>query len=680
MAVSKPKYTPPVPKERKFRIREKLVIKPWSPKKANRFIILSFLVWAFVLYGNTLWNKYSVDDELVTGPNNALVSQGLKAVPQVLKSPYYINAGNLGTQASDYRPVVKITFLLEHQLFGKDRPMASHGINILLYFAIGALIFLVLRRLLKEYNILFPYLITLLFMAHPVHTEVVASLKNRDELLAFLFGMWGLYCLLDYAEKKKIRYLIYTALLFVVGYLSKSSIVPFLAIYPLTLYFFTDVKPRNLAIIFGGLLVLMLAAHYLPRLYLIHVSRVNAYIENPLYFEKNFWIRTGTGLITLLYYLRLLFYPHPLIFYYGYDMVPVTGWGNIWVLLSFVIHAGLLITAILLFRKKSILSYAIFYYLIAIFMYSNMVVPAVGMMAERFVFNASLGFTIAIVWAVFRIFRTEPRSLTIELADRLKILAVIIVLLLPCAYLTYDRTRAWKTLYSLYRFDIDHMKRSVKGNLQYAGYLMNTIYQDPNFQQYGVANEFKVQTIITHYRRALRIYPNDYKSLNELGSVYLMCTKRPDSAVVFLQKAIRMAPEKQTAWVNLALAYRGLKKYDSALICYNRILQINPNEIKAKYAIGDVYFESGHGDQAVKLNLDMMDQFPDSEIPYINIGRYYFLVGDTTVALKYLEQSVQKRVQPNICRELSYLFRIRGDMEKAEYYNRLAGQSPGKPN
>ncbi len=661
-------------------IRRTLTIKPWSPKKANRYIILFFFILAFVLYGNTLRNRYSVDDELVAGPDNHLVEQGIKAIPQILKTPYYTNAGNLGTQSADYRPIVKITFALEYQLFGKHRPMVSHAINILLYFLCAMLIFIILSKLLKDYNILFPFLVTVVFMAHPVHTEVVASLKNRDELLAFLCGLWALYELLLYSEKKSTRYLIFALLIFFTGYLSKSSIVPFLAIYPLTLYFFTDMKPKKFWIILGTLVGVMLVAHYVPRLFLIHVSRVNSFIENPLYFEKNFWIRSGTGMMTLLFYLRILFYPWPLIFYYGYDMIPVTGWGNLLVLLSFLIHAGLLVFAFRQFRRKSLISFAILYYLIAISMYSNILVPAVGIVAERFVFNASLGFTIAIVWAIFRIFRTDPKSLTIELSSRLMILAVIILLFLPCAYLTFNRNRAWKSLYSLYRTDIPHMEHSVKGNLQYAGFLLTSIYKDPNFQQYGTANEYKVATIISHYRRALRMYPKDYKSLNELGSVYLTCTNKKDSAIVFLEKAVRMAPEKKTAYVNLALAYRTVHKYDSAIRCYNKILQISPEEIRAKYAIADTYFESGNNAQALAINEEMMRLDPASEIPYINLGRYYLLTGDTTNAVRYLEQSLQKRPQPGVLNELSQVYKAKGDMEKAEYYNRLAQQYGGRQN
>ena len=43
-----------------------------------------------------------------------------------------------------------------------------------------------LRRLLKNYHIFFPFLTVMLFLAHPLHTEVVASLKNREEILSFL--------------------------------------------------------------------------------------------------------------------------------------------------------------------------------------------------------------------------------------------------------------------------------------------------------------------------------------------------------------------------------------------------------------------------------------------------------------------------------------------------------------
>ena len=295
-------------------------LKPPSSRKANRYFILVFFLWAFILYGNTILNKYAVDDEFVT--NNDVVKQGLKAVPEIFKTHYAVQKGNVSTQVSDYRPVVKLTFLIEHQLWG-ERPGVSHGINVLFYFWLSTVLFFVLKRLLHNYNILFPFLITILFMAHPVHTEVVASLKNRDEMIAFLCALLAMRYFLKYADTRKYVYIGIGVLIFFTGYLAKSSILPFLALYPLVFWFFTDLKPKQYLPVFVMVFITILVAHFLPRAFLPDADRVNSYIENPLYFEKSFWLRLGTGLVSLLFYLRILIYPHPLIYYYGYDMIPV---------------------------------------------------------------------------------------------------------------------------------------------------------------------------------------------------------------------------------------------------------------------------------------------------------------------------------------------------------------------
>jgi len=170
--------------------------------KADRYIVLFFFVCTVILYGNTVLNKWAVDDNFVTGPQNELVKKGFSAIPTIFSSFYVDTKGNTGSQQTDYRPIVKLTFAIEYGLWGGNKAGRSHIINILLYFWIITLLFFILKRLLKNYNILFPFLITLLFMAHPVHTEVVASLKNRDELLSFLCGLGGLHFFLMYSEKR----------------------------------------------------------------------------------------------------------------------------------------------------------------------------------------------------------------------------------------------------------------------------------------------------------------------------------------------------------------------------------------------------------------------------------------------------------------------------------------------
>ena len=156
-------------------------------KRDNLLIIGFFIVFAFILYGNTIQNNYSIDDDYVTF-SDPTVRKGIKAIPEIFTS-LYANVYDAGKEIKfGYRPVVKTTYAIESEFFGAN-PHISHLINILLYALTSILLFFLLRRFFKESHILFPLLVTTLFMAHPVHTEVVSSLKNRDELLSFMFNI-----------------------------------------------------------------------------------------------------------------------------------------------------------------------------------------------------------------------------------------------------------------------------------------------------------------------------------------------------------------------------------------------------------------------------------------------------------------------------------------------------------
>jgi len=651
-----------------------------NSKKANRYFVLFFFVCTVILYGNTVLNKWAVDDSFVTGPQNELIKKGFAAIPKIFSSFYVDTKGNVGSEQTDYRPIVKMTYAIEYGLWGGDKAGRSHIINILLYFWISTLLFFILKRLLKNYNILFPFIITLLFMAHPVHTEVVASLKNRDELLSFLCGLGGLYFFLWYAEKKKIIYVFAALIVFIIGYLCKSSILPFVALYPLVLYFFTDMKPKNFIWIFAAVLFVGLMAQFLPRLFLPKAIQVNSFIENPLFMEKSFWIRTGTGLMSLLFYLRILVFPHPLLYYYGYNMIPVTGWGNMLVLISFIIHLGLFVYAIRKFREKHILSFAILYYFIAIAIYTNVVTPVVGIVGERFVFNASLGFVIALVYLIFRVFRTEPRSLTIEFSERAKIVVIIVLLLIPYTAMTIKRNREWRNLRDLYTSDIKYLNKSVKANVDFANFMTGVVYRDPNYQQNGMVNEHLQQVIVSHFRTALKMYPNDYTTLNDLATVYINFSPKVDSGLVFLRKAIALRPELQPAWVNMAMAYRKKNKLDSAITCYQKVLQINPGALTAVFKMADLYYEKGDFGKAMKMNEDVMKTYPNMDVPYFNIGYYFIMQGDTTTAIRYWEQAAQRNPSYEVCANLSMMYRARGDMGKAKYYYGLAEDAEQQRN
>jgi len=648
------------------------LITPPSSRKANGYFILFFFVWAFLLYGNTVLNKYGVDDEFVT--NNETIRKGLAAIPDIFTTHYVDQQGNISHNKADYRPIVKLTYALEYQIYQQDKPGISHAVNVLIYFFISILLFFILKRMLKNYNILFPFLITVVFMTHPVHTEVVASLKNRDELLAFLCGLGTLSLLLMYAERRKFWYVLLALLVFFTGYLSKASILPFVLIYPLVLYFFTGLSPKRYIPISIAVVVIAIIAQAGPHLFLPAGERMTSAIENPLFAEHGFLYRIGTGLLSLLFYLRILIYPHPLLFYYGYDMIPLATPGNIWAILSFVLYAGLLLYAIFTFRKKHILSFAILWYLIFIAMYSNLLIPVVGIVGERFVFAASLGFCIALVWAIFKIFKTEPNSLTIEFDARAKILVLVILILIPYAALTVTRNREWRNLFNLYTKDIPYLENSAKANTQYAGYLMRTTYQDPNFRKHGNVNQYKLDVIKKYFKKSLEIYPDNYQATNDLGAVYLFLGKDPDSAIIYLRKAIALNDQLEPAWVNLGMSYRETMQYDSAVYVYSTILRRNPSQIRAYFALANVYNDMGYINRAIEMNTEVLKSNPNLDVPFINIGNYLLQAGDTAMAIRNYEEAINRRMTFEGCVHLSNLHKSQGDMQKSIYYQQLSAE------
>jgi len=220
----------------KLKNTQKTSAKPSSFFGKYKWEIL-ILIFSALLYANTIPNDYNMDDELVTR-NHRLTAKGISAIPEIFTSTYYKDESGY---AYEYRPVVLCSFAIEHQFFG-DNAHVSHFFNVLLYALMCLLLFRVLLILKLQISPLLSFAITLLFVVHPAHTEVVASIKNRDELLAFIFVLMSLYSTLKSTYEKKKWPLVFTPVLFVLALLSKMSVFSFVLIIPIVMIFFTDLE------------------------------------------------------------------------------------------------------------------------------------------------------------------------------------------------------------------------------------------------------------------------------------------------------------------------------------------------------------------------------------------------------------------------------------------------------
>jgi hypothetical protein len=110
---------------------------------------------------------------------------------------------NMALSGGRYRPLSLVMFAVEYEFFGAN-PAVGHFLNVF-FFALTVVLFFVLtRRWLANLPNFAPSALVaatvaaLLFAAQPIHTEVVANIKGRDEIMAMLMMLLSLLSLMDF--------------------------------------------------------------------------------------------------------------------------------------------------------------------------------------------------------------------------------------------------------------------------------------------------------------------------------------------------------------------------------------------------------------------------------------------------------------------------------------------------
>ncbi|MEM1120739.1 MAG: tetratricopeptide repeat protein, partial [Bacteroidota bacterium] len=207
-----------------------------------------------MLYAYSATFEYVLDDQIVL-TNNTFTKKGFDGIYDIMTKESFV--GRFGEQknlvtGARYRPLSIVTFAMEYQFFGANS-VISHSINVLLYALLGLLLFRILSLFFplseeKAWYFSVPFLATLLFVVHPIHTEVVANVKGRDEIMTLLGALGALYGSYKFVFTKKSVFLFFSFCTFFLALLSKENALTFLAVIPLSLYFFTETSFKKIGI------------------------------------------------------------------------------------------------------------------------------------------------------------------------------------------------------------------------------------------------------------------------------------------------------------------------------------------------------------------------------------------------------------------------------------------------
>lgn len=472
---------------------------------------------AFALYWMSLPYGYVLDDQIVI-TDNAFTKKGVAGIWDILRtesfSGYFGGQQNLVAGAR-YRPLSIISFAIEQSVFG-DNPFLRHFINILLYGLCGLLIFRLFSILpgksaLSRWYLGIPFLAAVLYIFHPVHSEVVANIKGRDEIMTAIGALGALYFVLRFLYFRNSWWLVASGVSMFLGVMSKENAITFLAVIPLTMYFFTDAKAKDYMLALAPSLVASVV-------YIIIRTNVIGYLfdsgivindlMNDPFIAMNSSERIATIMYTLGQYLRLLIFPHPLTHdYYPYH-IPIMNFGKPGTLISLAVYIGLAYAFFKLWKKKSIYAWSIGFFVITISIVSNFFFAVGTFMNERFLFIPSIAFSLVCAWVLVKHgFSSDKPGI------RYAALGLLMILLGGYAFKTYDRIPAWQNSLSL-----NGQAALVSDNSARANCFMATaLYEHGRDMADAEAKKQIFEEAEYYAQRALEIYPT-YLAANQIYS------------------------------------------------------------------------------------------------------------------------------------------------------------------
>jgi hypothetical protein len=178
---------------------------------------------AVAVYANTLSNGFVLDDEalIVTNPQ----VRSLAKLHVLFGSDYW----EAHVQVGLHRPLVVSTFALDYAAGGLDARV-FHGVNVALHALVSLPVFGLIRALALD-----PAIATatgLLFAVHAVHTEAVANVAGRAELLASLFFLLALHghLLRERAERRRAPLCAASLCAYALALLSKENAVTLIGV------------------------------------------------------------------------------------------------------------------------------------------------------------------------------------------------------------------------------------------------------------------------------------------------------------------------------------------------------------------------------------------------------------------------------------------------------------------
>ena len=594
----------------------------------RRALLVSAVIgFTFLAYSNSFNAGFLLDNDPIVLKDTRIRTATVEHAQRILNEEYW----PLGMSGL-YRPLTTFSYMFNYSVLGNGANAPGyhwlnfglHAVNVGLVYLLGLVIFEQTPA---------AFLLAALWGIHPALTESVTNIVGRADLLGAFGVLAALHAhrkALDATGGRKLLWLAAIALAVTVGIFSKESsivVVAVMAIYDLTFGRAASWKarvPSYVAVVIPCVVFLYMRANVLGG---VPVTAF-PFGDNPLV-GADFWTARMTAVKVIGRYLVLLAWPAQLSFDYSFNEIPLFGWRlTSWedakAILSLLVCLGGVAAAIVSWRKRKPVFFAIAFFFATLSPTSNLVIRIGSIMAERFLYLPSVGIAVMVVYGV--------QWLSQRMAERGReyrnaVPVALGVLLIGFAARTYARNGDWVDQGRFWRSAVEAAPGSYKTNLAAAN---NTVY----------LNQQDWDRAVAEVGRALSIL-DPLPDLQNIGSAY------QQAGVFYRNLGLRLAANNATGSAEGGPEY-WYRKSLNALLRSEKIELAQDEKNRAENA------------RRGKPGLT----FVPSAL-YLHLGRTYQKLGEPRLATEAFERGRALESDPDLLEELAGEYQAAGETRKA---------------
>jgi protein O-mannosyl-transferase len=554
----------------------------WGILSAGIIIVLA----AFTAYHNSFSGPFIFDDESATTDNPTI-----RHFRSALLPPSDATTGG--------RPLLNLTFALNYAMGGMN-VWGYHAVNLLIHALAGLVLFGIVRRTLSRPPLAGRFgaeavplalAVAVIWIVHPLQTEAVTYISQRAESLMGLFYLLTLYIFIRSAESlAPARWQILSVLACLLGVMSKEIIVTaplMVLLYDRTFVAgsFREAWRLRWRYYLGLACTWLLLARLMTGLG-----------QRKVGFGQGiaWWSYALTSCRSVVLYLKLAFWPHPLVFDYGINVIRHATEAAPYALGLAILMVG---TTIALLRWPAIGFASAWFFVILV--PASSIIPVVKQpMAEHRLYLSLAGVIALGVLGLYRLIGRPGLMVCAAVAAGLGGLSVRrnhdyrseLAIWNDTMAKRPDNERAYYSLGSIFLQTPGHLFEAI-AELQ-AALRINPDYVEAH-SELGYAYlqvPGRLSEAIAEFQSALRLNPDYADAHNNFGDALLQIPGRLPDAIAEYQAALRINPDYTVAHINLGYALSQMPgRLPDVIAEYQAALRIDPDCAEAHYNLGCVF-------------------------------------------------------------------------------------------